>query len=83
MFYNVHRLYATRHVIGKAGTTKTGPNDARRVVWALGESFFIIIHSFSILNDFYRYYRCTDGLMGDSDDENGSKRRQTRRLDPR
>jgi hypothetical protein len=73
-------------VVGRAGMTKTGPDDARHVVWALGESFFIIIHSFSILNDFYRYYgyyRCTDGLMGDSDDENGSKRRQTRRLDPR
>ena len=50
MFYNVHRLYATRHVIGKAGTTKTGPNDARRVVWALDELFFFSSCFFFYIN---------------------------------
>ena len=29
--------------IGGATTTTTGPNDARRIVWALGEFFFIFI----------------------------------------
>ena len=76
MFYNKYRLYTTVYEIGRAGTTKTGPNDARHVIWALGEFFF---HSFSILDDFYRYYgyyKCTEGLMEHYDNENGSKRRE-------
>ena len=35
----------------KATVTVTGPNDARRVVWALGVFFFLC--SFLILNDIY------------------------------
>ena len=35
----------------KAMVTVTGPNDARHVVWALGE--FFILCSFLILNDIY------------------------------
>ena len=39
---NVSRLYSTRYVIERAGMTKTGPNDAKRVVWTLGEIFFFL-----------------------------------------
>ena len=39
---NVSRLYSTRYVIVRAGMTKTGPNDAKRVVWTLGEVFFFL-----------------------------------------
>ena len=35
----------------KATVTVTGPNDARHVVWALGDFFFLC--SFLILNDIY------------------------------
>ena len=35
----------------KATVTVTGPNDARRVIWALGDFFFLC--SFLILNDIY------------------------------
>ena len=53
---NVSRLYSTRYVIERAGMTKTGPNDAKRVVWALGEVFFFFPCFFYILNDIYRVF---------------------------
>ena len=31
---------------GGATTTRTGPNDASHVVWALGEFFFNLLHVF-------------------------------------
>ena len=34
---------------------RTGPNDARRVVWAPGVFFFLIIRFSSLLNYVYRY----------------------------
>ena len=53
---NVSRLYSTRYVIERAGMTKTGPNDAKRVVWTLGEVFFFFPCFFYILNDIYRVF---------------------------
>ena len=35
-----------KFVMWVAVTTIMGPNDARHVVWAIGEQFFIIIYSF-------------------------------------
>ena len=32
---------------------KTGPNDARRVVWAIGKFFFFFLSSFNILTNDY------------------------------
>jgi hypothetical protein len=67
----------------KAPAKKTGPNDASRVVWAIGESFFILFAFFLFINDVYRYngcYKGTEGLMEDTGKENGPKRRETRRL---
>ena len=53
---------------------RTGPNDARRVIWALGVSFFCPF--FSIFNYFSFYidtsYGIRDGEGGN--DENGPKR---------
>ena len=49
---SVLRLCSTIYVIGRAGTTKTGPNDAKRVVWSLwtlGEVFFSPFFFFFIL----------------------------------
>ena len=37
----------TKYAAGWAETTKTGPDDARRVVWALGEYFLIFLRFFS------------------------------------
>ena len=34
----------------EAGITKTGPNDARRIVWALGKCFFFL-HVFLLLTN--------------------------------
>ena len=62
------------------GTTrKTSPNDANRIVWAVG-AFFIIIRVFIILIYFYKYYSNSDRLTGDYNEENGPKRREARRL---
>ena len=47
MFYVINRLFSTRYAIGRATTTKTGSNDARRVVWALGN--FLFFRFFNIL----------------------------------
>jgi hypothetical protein len=60
----------------------TGPNDARRVVWAIGE-YFLIFFVFFVLNySFIEYidynYEICD--VGGSVDENGPKRRVSRRL---
>ena len=38
-----------------AGTTKTSPNDAKRVVWALGEFLFFFLRFFLILTKFLLY----------------------------
>ena len=38
-----------------AGTTKTGPNDARHVVWAIGDFFFIFLRFFLILTNVLLY----------------------------
>ena len=48
---NVSRLYSTGYVIERAGMTKTGPNDAKRAVWTLGEVFFFSLRVFQILTN--------------------------------
>ena len=47
----------------KARTTKTGPNDVSRIVWALGECIFFNIRVLSMLNSIYRSYRCIKGTV--------------------
>jgi hypothetical protein len=44
---------------GKAKTTRKGPNDARRVVWALGMRFFFL-RVFLILANVYLYIYSTN-----------------------
>ena len=49
---SVGHFYATMHqyTTGRLATTRTGPNDARRVVWAIGQFFFFFfLCFFSIL----------------------------------
>ena len=69
---------------GVATTTTTGPNDVRHVVWALGEFFFHFLRVFFfVFNDLHRYYRLSKGTVWfntSNDDDNGPKRRETRRL---
>ena len=69
------------------GGDENGPK--RRVFASFGPlvSFFIYFHfslCFSILNDvfysYYWYYKGTEGFMGGNYDENGPKRRVSRRL---
>lgn len=43
----------------KARTRKTGPNDVRRVVWAISEYFFKNYSFFYILNDVYSTHHIT------------------------
>jgi hypothetical protein len=38
--------------IGRAAATKTGPNDASGVVWAIGTSFFFRHVFYVLTNDF-------------------------------
>ena len=40
MFYSYNKLYTTAYTRGRAVTMKTGPNDARRVVWAICKYFY-------------------------------------------
>jgi hypothetical protein len=68
-------------------TTKKGPDDARRVVWALSRFFFKFFPCFLYTNSwfcvFFRFYLRSKSpgraTMG-GDDDKGPKRRQTRRL---
>ena len=41
--------------------TRTGPNDARHVVWAIGELYIYILCVFYILS---KYFRCILQSMG-------------------
>ena len=70
-----------------ATTTTTGQNDARRIVWALGEFFFHFLRVFFfVFNDLHRYYRFSKGTVWfntSNNNDNGPKRRKTRRLGPR
>ena len=38
----------TKYNTGRAATMKTGPNDARRVIWAVGECFILSLCVFPI-----------------------------------
>ena len=39
----------------KVATTRTGPNDAKHVVWAISKSFFFSIRVLLILTNIYRF----------------------------
>ena len=45
-----------RYMTGQACTTKTGPNDAKRVVWTLGELILFLTVIFSCKLMFYGKY---------------------------
>ena len=56
--------------------TKTGPNNAQSVVWAISEFFFFFFLIFLLLTITIRYYVCYKGkesVMGASGDENESR----------
>ena len=59
-----------------------GPNDASRVVWAIRWVFFSSCF-YLLLNNIYSNYDyiiATEGLREGGDEENGPKRRKSRRL---
>ena len=59
--------------LGKATTTKKGPNDASGIVWAPGEFFLLILHVFFSTNrSFIESNNEIHGREG-SHDENGPK----------
>jgi hypothetical protein len=63
--------------------TRTGPNDASGVVWAIGEYFFIFLRVFLSANYCFMIYTVVIyevRYREAGNDENGPKRRQTRRL---
>ena len=66
-------------IYGKAATMETGPNDAKRIVWAIREVFIYLSHVLLLLTSVFRYYLST-GRLRYRDHENGPKRRETRRL---
>ena len=59
MFYVIFRFYLHTQDTRWVMTMKTGPNDSRRVVWALGmffyNYFFIFFYNLSIFLDFFSY----------------------------
>ena len=64
-------------------TTSMGLNDARCVVWAIGEFFFYIFVFFIYLTNFLVYIQAINYEIHDMEgvyDEYGPKRRKTRRL---
>ena len=74
-------------------TTRTGPNDARRVVWAIGKYFFVLFMFFVLKHTFIVYIAtpeihiscklrkyATGREMEGGGDENEPKRRVSRRL---
>ena len=68
---------------GKAATRRTSPNDANRVVWAIGTCFLLLFVFLLLLNNIYRNYgynKATEGLREGGDEENGPKRRESHRL---
>ena len=40
----------------KGVATKTGPNDARRVVWAISKFYFVLFHVLPIITVTFRFY---------------------------
>ena len=55
--------------------TKTGPNDAQSIVWAICEFFFFFL-IFLLLTITIRYYVCykgTESVMGAGGNENESR----------
>ena len=55
-------------------TTKMGPNDTRRVVWAIGASFFLcVFYMLTIDFRFYLHYEGTVRVRVGADDEDGPK----------
>ena len=58
-------------------------NDARRIVWVLGEFYIYFLHVFSVLIDMYRYFEVledTEMSVEGNDNDNWPKRRVSRRL---
>ena len=62
-------------VMGLAAT-KTGPNDAQSIVWAISEFlfFFLIFLLLTITIRYYVCYKGTESVMGAGGDENESRR---------
>ena len=53
----IYRYLSTTYVTGRATRTRTGPNDASGVVWALGELFFLCFLYSKLMNySIYRFY---------------------------
>ena len=51
-------------------------NDARRIVWVLGEFYIYFLHVFSVLIDMYRYFEVledTEMSVEGNDDDNWPK----------
>ena len=64
----------------------TGPNDARHVVWALGDfsfSLFVFIFFTKVCLLYFRYFGAIYGPMGGYDEGNGPKRCVLRHLGTR
>ena len=57
LVYIVCKLQSKQQAVRwKATATKTGPNDARHIVWAISKLFFSFFHVVPILTTTFRYY---------------------------
>ena len=68
-------LLYPKWVSWRPATMKTGPDDAIRVIWAIG-SFFFFFHVLWLLTTVYRFYLCYTGMgshMEAGGNENGPK----------
>ena len=86
MFFCLLRFNSHYKGLGWAAMGKTGPNNARHVVWAKGELFFFLFHVLLNLTNvfcllsFYLHYKGMERVGMGGDGKNGPKRHKTCRL---
>ena len=83
MFTGFFVVLKVRRGQSEVKITITGPNDAGRVVWAIGKLFYFFIRVFLILTNLYSLYLCLEEwewVVEGADDNNGPRRRILRRL---
>ena len=77
MIYFIYSCYLQKKTTWSVVTTRTGPDDASSVVWAIGKFFYKFLHVFYILINYLLYLHAAIYEMRDmeyGDDRNGPKR---------
>jgi hypothetical protein len=56
-------LYSTKYASERPATTRMGPDDARCVVWAIGELLFIYFVFFFFNANYYLGHKCPSSFL--------------------